>query len=109
MKNNDFKYDYNFADETIEKVLKEGGIETVLDKEPEISFEMKMESALVQFVNDIYEIVYNHRSLNLRLIEKSLLNNLLKNFNQVETAKLSGITYRTITSKKALYRSSKTV
>lgn len=98
MKNINYEYGYDYEDDGLEEFR-----EVPPGKELGKSSDLKIEHALAQFTNDVHEIVYNEKTFDIQKIEKALLKNLLKEFNNTETAKLSGLSIRTIRNKKNAY------
>lgn len=65
----------------------------------EESSEIKFEHIFQQIINDLYAKVENGEAFNLKNVEKVLLQNCLVKFNRTQTAKLVGISVRTVRNK----------
>lgn len=63
------------------------------------SHELKIYHILTQFMNDVHEMVLTDENFNIEKIEKLLINNIETRFNRTHTAKLMGISVRTVRNK----------
>lgn len=65
----------------------------------EESIEVKNEKIFQQLTNEIYDKIENGECFNLKYIEKSLIKEILKKYNRTQSAKLLGISIRTLRNK----------
>ncbi|MGB0452587.1 MAG: helix-turn-helix domain-containing protein [Bacteriovoracaceae bacterium] len=100
-----FRYDYNqhdYAFENIEKMQKVK-IETIPDYED--SKEVKLEKVFQGFVNELYEKIDDEEAFRAGVVEEVLIKNINRFFNKTHTAKLTGLSIRTVRNKLNEYGS----
>lgn len=96
-----YRYDREkFHFEKIDKINKRVNKTNIKFEE---SNEVKNEHIFQRFMDNVYEKIENGESFKINFIESALLESLLWKYNRTHTAKLTGLSVRTIRNKIKKY------